>query len=38
MIKREALLGESSSEVFASRFELTKCDKISTEEWKLSKD
>lgn len=31
MIKREALLGESSSEVFASRFDLTKCEKTSTE-------
>lgn len=27
MIKREALLGESSSEVFASRFGLMKCEK-----------
>lgn len=31
MIKREALLGESSSEVFASRFGLMKCEKASEE-------
>lgn len=31
MIEREALLGESSSEVFAPRFGLMKCEKTFTE-------